>query len=305
MHKPVTRICLALAVLVVGCSEPEPATGEPDWMADLDDSKTIAELSIPGTHDSGARFDLAEGLAKCQDLTIADQLAAGVRFFDLRCRHVGDQFLIYHGSVDQNQTFDEVLATIYAFLDAHPNEVILASVKEEATPTQNTRSFEATFQSYIAQAPARWTLAPTLPRLGDVRGTLVLLRRFNATASPPLGIDATQWADNATFTISNTDAHLHIEDEYVVTNNDLKWTAATNLLDEAAAGDPSTWMLTYTSGYQMIAGLPNITIVSDDINARFDAYIADPAHAHAHLGTLAMDFVTAARVEAIVATNRP
>ena len=85
----------ALIAAVAGCSE--PSSGEPDWMADLDDTRMVAELTIPGTHDSGARFDLAQGLAKCQDLTIADQLAAGVRFFDLRCRHVQDQFLIYHG----------------------------------------------------------------------------------------------------------------------------------------------------------------------------------------------------------------
>jgi len=294
------RAAVMLAIVTVGCGS--SATGQPDWMADLDDSRMVAELSIPGTHDSGARFDLAQGLAKCQNLTIEEQLAAGVRFFDLRCRHVGDQFLIYHGAVDQNQTFDEVLETMYAFLDAHPHEVILASVKEEAVPTQNTRSFEATFQSYIDRAPTRWTLAPTPPRLGDVRGTLVLLRRFDASASP-LGIDATQWADNATFTISDANAHLRIEDEYIVTSNDLKWTAITNLLAEAAAGDPATWMLTYTSGYQMISGLPNITVVSDDVNTRFDAFLADPAHAHAHLGTLAMDFVTGARVEAIVSSN--
>src|SRR5512143_1380456 len=92
-----------LALLVVGCSQ--PASGEPDWMADLADTRMIAELSIPGTHDSGARFDLTQGLAKTQDLTIAEQLTAGVRYFDVRCRHVGDQFLIYHGGVDQNQTF--------------------------------------------------------------------------------------------------------------------------------------------------------------------------------------------------------
>jgi 1-phosphatidylinositol phosphodiesterase len=230
-----------------------------------------------------------------------------VRYFDLRCRHVQDQFLIYHGGVDQNQTFDEVLATMYAFLDAHPHEVILASVKQEAVPAQNTRSFQATFESYIAQAPARWTLAPTLPRLGDVRGSLVLLRRFDATTTPsaPLGIDATNWADNATFEIAGTDAHLRIEDEYVVTSNDTKWTAITGLLADAAAGDPATWMLTYTSGYQLISGLPDITVVSDDINARFDAFLAAPANTHAHLGTLAMDFVTPARVEAIVSTNVP
>lgn len=289
-----TLLMFALAA----CSD--SPTGESDWMAGLDDAKLIAELSIPGTHDAAARFDLTQGLAKCQNLTIAEQLAAGVRYFDLRCRHVQDQFLMYHGGVDQNQTFDEVLATMYAFLDAHPHETILASVKEEATPAQNTRTFEATFAAYVAQAPQRWTLAPSPPRLGDVRDTLVLLRRFDATAVP-LGVDATQWADNATFSISDADAHLRIEDEYIVTDNDLKWTAITNLLAEASAGDPSTWMLTYTSGYQLIAGLPNITVVSDDINARLDAFLA--ANPHAHLGTLAMDFVTAARVRAIVEAN--
>ena len=293
---------VVLLASLVGCSQ--PASGNPDWMADLADTKMIAELSIPGSHDSGARFDLAQGLAQTQKLTIAEQLDAGVRYFDIRCRHVGDQFLIYHGGVDQNQTYDEVLATMYAFLDAHPHETILASVKEESVPTQNTRSFEATFDAYIAQAPTRWILTPTLPRLGDVRGKVVLLRRFDATTTP-LGVDATVWSDNATFTISDADAHLRIEDEYVVTSNDLKWTAITNLLAEAAAGDPTTWMLTYTSGYQLISGLPNITIVSDDINARLDTFLADPANAHAHLGTLAMDFVTTARVEAILSTNSP
>jgi 1-phosphatidylinositol phosphodiesterase len=294
-----SRSALVVAALAA-CAE--PATGEPDWMAKLDDERMIAELSIPGTHDAAARFDLTQGLAKCQNLTIADQLAAGVRYFDLRCRQVQDQFLMYHGGVDQNQTFDEVLATMFEFLDEHPHETILASVKEEATPAQNTLTFEQVFEGYVAGAPARWTLAPSPPRLGDVRGTLVLLRRFDATALP-LGVDATQWPDNATFTISDADAHLRIEDEYVVTDNDLKWTAITNMLGEAAAGDPSIWTLTYTSGIQVIMELPNIPLVSDDINARLDAFLADPANAHAQLGTVVMDFVTDARIRKVIATN--
>jgi 1-phosphatidylinositol phosphodiesterase len=271
-------------------------------MADIDNATSIAELSIPGTHDSGARFELANGLAKCQSLTIEQQLAAGVRYFDLRCRHVADQFLIYHGAVDQNQTFDEVLATLYSFLDAHPGEVVLASGKEEAVPAQTTRSFEATFGAYIALHPERWALAPTLPKLGDVRGKVVLLRRFTA-ATVPLGIDASQWPDHVTFTIDNADARLRIEDEYVVSDNDAKWNAVTKLIDEAASGDPATWMLTYTSGYQTIQGLPNITIVSDDINARLDTLLSN-ASPGSHLGTVVMDFANSARVEAIVSTNR-
>jgi len=273
-----------------------------DWMADVADTRGLAELSIPGTHDSGARREPYAGLAKCQDLTIADQLAAGVRYFDVRCRHVEDAFLIYHGAIDQDQTFDEVLATMSAFLDEHPSEALIISVKEEAASSGTTRSFDATFASYVARAPDRWHLAPSLPRLGDVRGKLLLLRRFPA-AGTPLGIDGTMWPDNTTFSITN-DAALRIQDAFMVSDDALKWAAITGLLGEARAGSPSTLFLDYTSGYQTISGLPNVPSVADDINPRIDAFLADPANRSARLGVLAMDFVTAARARAIISTNR-
>jgi hypothetical protein len=47
--------------------------------------------------------------------------------------------------------------------------------------------------------------------------------------------------------------------------------------------------------------LPNITIVSDDINARLDTLLATGTNTH--VGTLVMDFVTKERVAAIVETN--
>ena len=271
-------------------------------MAQISDDKMLAELSIPGTHDSGAMVDLSPGLSKAQDLTFAQQLAAGVRYFDVRCRDVQDQFLIYHGGVDQNQTYDQVLATFDSFLRAHPHEAVIVSVKEEATPSMISQSFEATFDAYVAQMPDRWVLAPALPRLGDVRGKLVLLRRFTATTLP-LGIDATQWPDNQTFTISDADAMLRIEDQYMVTANDMKWAAITALLGEAATSPATEMMLTYSSGYQTMNGLPNIPSVSDDINARLDTLLADPANANAHLGVLVMDFITATRAKAVIATN--
>lgn len=279
-------------VLLVGCAgDPDPA-----WMAEQPNAASLAALSIPGTHDSAARFEPQAGLAKTQDLTIAEQLAAGVRYLDVRCRHVSDGFALYHGAIDQNQTFAELLATLEDFLAAHPSETIIASIKEEATPTGNTRAFEATFASYLTD---RWLTTDAVPTLGDARGKIVLLRRFAASA--PLGIDATAWPDNTTFSIGSA---LRVQDAYMVTANDAKWTAITALLDEARAST-TTLFLDYTSGYQTMAALPNITIVSDDINARLDAYLADPANATAHLGVLVMDHVTPARVRAIAATNRP
>lgn len=292
---------LALVLCHAACTGADP---DPAWMANVDDARGLAELSIPGTHDSGANFEPYPGLAKTQELTIAEQLSAGVRYFDVRCRHVEDRFMIYHGAIDQNQSFDDVLARMFAFLDDHPSETLIVSIKEEAMSDHPTRSFEATFAAYVAQAPERWALAPVVPRLGDVRGKLVLLRRFDATAVP-LGIDAAPWADNATFAIANGDASLRVQDEYMVTDNDAKWTAITGLAAEAGAGDPATLFLDYTSGFQTISALPNITSVATDIDARLDAFLAEPAHARARLGVLVMDFVTASRAQAIIATNAP
>lgn len=277
-----------LAIVLAGCT----GSDEPAWMSTQPDDTSLAALSIPGTHDSAARFEPQAGLAKTQDLTIVEQLAAGVRFLDLRCRHVSDGFLLYHGAIDQNQTFEELSATLDAFLAAHPTETILASIKEEATPSGNTRAFDATLASYLND---RWLTGATIPTLGEARGKIVLLRRF-ASAMSPLGIDATAWPDNTTFSIGTA---LRVQDAYVVTANDAKWSAITNLLAEARTATGATLFLDFTSGFQTMAGLPNILAVSDDINARLDAELANPGH----LGVLVMDHVTAERVAAVVAHN--
>ncbi len=269
-------------------------------MTRLDDARLLAELSIPGTHDSGAMFEPYPNLARAQHLTIADQLTAGIRYLDLRCRDVDDQFLIYHGAIDQNQTFDDVLVTLYAFLAAHPGETVIASVKEEAVASGATIPFEQVFERYVAATPERWYLQPRVPTLGDARGKLVLLRRFDATATP-LGIAAAPWADDATFSIANGDAMLRIEDNYMVSDNDAKWNAITALLGEASTGAATTLFLTYTSGYQTLAGLPDITVVADDIDMRLDAYLAGASPQRT--GVIVGDFANEARARAIISTN--
>ena len=110
-------------------------------------------------------------------------------------------------------------------------------------------------------------------------------------------------ADNATFSIANGDAMLRIEDNYVVADNDDKWASITANLAAAAAGDPATLYLTYTSGYQTVDALNNITIVSDDINKRLDTWLGDATNQHAHTGVLVMDFAIESRSAAIISTN--
>lgn len=290
----------ALVVVLAACDSGPPP--DPAWMTPLSDDMTLAELTIPGTHESAALYEpLNSGTAKCQNLTLDEQLKAGIRYFDIRCRHQNDEFQIYHGPFYQQQSFADVLATMTAFLDEHPMQTLIVSVKEEYTAEATTRSFADTFASYVEQDPERWHLGPSIPRLGDVRGKIVLLRRFASTTTP-LGIDgASMWGDDKTFTMMSTDATVRVQDNYKVDTNDAKWMQITSLFDEALTGAPTTWFLDYTSGYQSSGGIPNTPKVANDINARLDAYL--DANPSGRLGTLASDFTTESRIRLIIAHN--
>jgi len=271
------------------------------WMTSLPDNSSIASLSIPGTHDSGARFEPVSGTAKCQDLTIAAQLEAGVRFLDIRCRHIGNAFAIHHGSIYQNMNFNDVLLACTGFLSSHPGETIVMSVKEEYDATDNTRSFEQTFDTYVQQYSSFWSLGATIPTLGQVRGKIVLLRRFGASATPK-GIDATAWADNTVFTINNSNASLKIQDQYVVPDNNAKWNNINALLTEASTQSNNTLYINFSSGYKsLIFSIPSITTVSGNINPRINTYFT--TNTHGRFGIIPMDFVNTDRASLIANTN--
>ena len=61
-----------------------------DWMGALPSHLRLDALTIPGTHDSGATR--GGTWVTCQEMTIAEQLAAGVRHLDIRVRLHGGRF---------------------------------------------------------------------------------------------------------------------------------------------------------------------------------------------------------------------
>ncbi|ROH98488.1 MULTISPECIES: phosphatidylinositol-specific phospholipase C [unclassified Chryseobacterium] len=273
-----------------------------NWMSGIQDNISISKISIPGTHDSGARIDapVVSGTAKTQNLSIAEQLNAGVRFLDIRCRHIDNSFTIHHGSIYQNLNFDDVLNACYAFLNSHPSETIIMSVKEEYDASNTTRSFEQTFDSYIQKNPSQWDLGTGIPNLGDVRGKIKLLRRFSAGTSK--GINATSWADNTTFEINNSGAPLKVQDYYKVTNNDDKWTGISNLLNEAKNNTGDRLFINFTSGYKPgIFGIPSIPTVSNAINPKLKTFFQ--TNTKGSYGIMPIDFVSAELSELIVKTN--
>ncbi|PWN58856.1 phosphatidylinositol diacylglycerol-lyase [Chryseobacterium viscerum] len=272
------------------------------WMSGLQDNISISKISIPGTHDSGARVDapVVSGTAKTQDLSIAEQLNAGVRFLDIRCRHIDNSFAIHHGAIYQNLNFDDVLNACYAFLNSHPSETIIMSVKEEYDASNTTRSFEQTFDSYVQKNSSKWDLGANIPTLGAVRGKIKLLRRFSSGSTK--GINASPWADNTTFDINNSGVQLKVQDYYKVTNNDDKWNGISSLLNEAKNDSNGKLFVNFTSGYKPgIFGIPSIPTVSNNINPKLKTFFQ--TNTHGSYGVTPIDFVNAELSELIVKTN--
>jgi 1-phosphatidylinositol phosphodiesterase len=275
------------------------------WMGSIDGAKNIAELTMPGTHDSGALYESFSSTAKCQDLTIDQQLNTGVRYLDIRCRHFNNVFEIHHGAVYQKINFTNVLNSCTTFLRNNPTETIIMAIKEEHTSVGNNRSYEATFDSYVQQNRNLWYLEEKIPTLNQVRGKIVLVRRF-AAGSLPKGINASIWdstsaTNNTTFEINNK-ANLKIQDQYKVSNNDNKWNAFTSLINETKAGNANRLYINYTSGYKSgIFGIPNITTVSNNINPRVSSFFN--SNTKGRYGIIVMDFADSGRNNLIIKTN--
>ncbi|MFI2777801.1 phosphatidylinositol-specific phospholipase C [Streptomyces sp. ALB3] len=169
--------------------------GTQDWMGALADSTPLRRLTIPGTHNSGARHG---GLwTACQNTTVAEQLDSGIRFLDIRCRISGDAFAIHHGASYQRLNFDDVLTACRDFLAARPSETVLMRVKQEYSE-ESDAAFRRIFDLYLDGKGWRSLLRldPTLPDLGGARGKVVLLADNG-------GLPGVRYADSALFDVQD------------------------------------------------------------------------------------------------------
>lgn len=180
----------------------------PCWMKYVDDNKFLDELSIPGTHDSGTcsvdnDTEPQSSQVKCQQDYIPTQLLEGIRYFDIRLGK-GDDPGIDHGifyllKKDGNYLhLSDVIGYFKTFLNENPSEalIMLASRgNDEATD----ESITTAFAKVMADNPNLFYTSSHVPTLGEVRGKIVLLRRFglagNSVSGYTWGLDLTQWDD--------------------------------------------------------------------------------------------------------------
>ena len=251
-----------------------------NWMSRIPDSTSLAELSIPGTHNTGALHDppggfLTRDTAKNQDKTYREQLDMGVRFFDIRNHHYREsgwlsygrhEFLIYHGIANQHSKFEDVLKAVDEFLKDNPTETLIMSIKPENGSSGTIQTFEETFRWYMANSHAkdRWYIRNEIPKLGDVRGRIVLLRRFGASGE--LGINANGWRGNSPNSLPVGAGEIRIQDYFNVGSAGEKYKKILPMFLEAHRGPTATLYLNLTSAHTKTLGLPQITTVSTPVN---------------------------------------
>lgn len=180
----------------------------PCWMKYVDDNKFLDELSIPGTHDSGTcsvdnDTEPQSSQVKCQQDYIPTQLLEGIRYFDIRLGKGNDPG-ICHGDFYLFKKdgyylhLSDVIGYFKTFLSENPREalIMLASRgNDEATDDSVTTAFA----KVLDDNPKLFYTSSRIPTLHEVRGKIVLLRRFrlagNSVSGHTWGLDLTEWDD--------------------------------------------------------------------------------------------------------------
>ncbi|KAH6651046.1 PLC-like phosphodiesterase [Chaetomium tenue] len=205
------------------------------WMSTLDDTLPLSALSIPGTHNSPT-CHVALPSVRCQAVPVLDQLHSGVRFLDVRVscpvytppppppsssgndttttsspnHHTPiPELSLVHSAFPISLTgpkyLSTLLSTLHSFLEAHPSETILLSLKREGTGRGSDADLAQILHTYYInnhhQNTPRWYTSPHLPTLAQARGRIVLIRRFRLPPNTPAsgwggGIDGSVWPDN-------------------------------------------------------------------------------------------------------------
>lgn len=166
----------------------------------------LSEINIPGTHDSCTAFCTMSNMCRCQNMTVKEQLDAGVRLFDIRLYKKGQGFYLCHSIADCftdedkkiKLDFDAVLSDFRAFLKENPEETLIVSIKQDRG-IMSRWFFPSFYGKYIKGNEAEWYLQNENPALGECRGKMVLMRRCkvwkNFLKQNVSGLDFSYWKD--------------------------------------------------------------------------------------------------------------
>jgi hypothetical protein len=146
------------------------------------DRKSIADLTLPGTHDSGTYayyiLDPTSLWARCQSLTIKEQLWSGIRYLDIRVSLEDDgKVWIRHGIRKTNLKLKELIEVVKTFLEHTPSEFVILHMKVEKGD-EAVVSGAAEKELYDTASESSVYDRYDIPLVNEVRGKIVYWRRW-------------------------------------------------------------------------------------------------------------------------------
>lgn len=253
--------------------------GKSEWMKGLQDTLPLCRISIPGTHDSGTTK--GGRMLKTQTESISAQLQLGIRAFDIRLEKKNNKLGIFHSHAFQDIYWeDDVLPAFISFLQAHPSETLIVSLKKEGGELRDYASLVSA--SLINPAHQRYFIADFHPELTlkDCRGKILFLHRDHAMEDYP-GAACIGWDDNSTclLTLRNKDGKegcVLLQDEYQYESGkeaEKKIAACIRNFDKLSAEPASSrrWGISFVSATGLPSGTPKV--FADQINQPVADYL--------------------------------
>jgi 1-phosphatidylinositol phosphodiesterase len=254
-----------------------------NWMSGLDTNKYLSEITLPGTHDTGADLHTSQqgALAAyviCQDYRLANQLQLGVRWFDIRLRLYNGALCVHHGSYYLHKNFDDLLQPALDFLkagSAGAGEVVVFMIKQEYSSASDRDFGAAVYAKLQAHGLGKFYLQNKAPRLGEARGKIVIVRRFNNAQGADFGMQF-NWDDNtkgASFSAGGI--NIYVQDHYSL--NTVAYSEKIGEIENTLAlarneTDPQKFYLNYTSG-EKDARLVTLWTVASNIHPALKNYL--------------------------------
>ncbi|KAJ8495569.1 hypothetical protein ONZ45_g12805 [Pleurotus djamor] len=199
------------------------------YLAEMPDECRLSSLMLPGTHDSMAFYGWPISQCQSRSTTLPVQLQSGIRVLDVRLAIIDGRLISYHGVYPQKTPFQEILEGIHSFFQTSPRETIVMSIKQEDFARTPPPDFSKLVHEEIFNGPGgkdMWFFANRIPKLGEVRGKVVLLSRFGGNGDgwegglEGLGIHPTTWPDSekSGFTWNCKDTLVRMHDWYNISS---------------------------------------------------------------------------------------
>lgn len=250
-----------------------------DWMKMLHDTIPVCKISLPGSHDSGS---IKGGhMLQTQSTTIPVQLRQGIRVFDIRLEKRDGKLGVFHSHAFQDIYWEEdVLPTFIEFLQNHPSEMLIVSLKKEGGLLRDYASLLAA--SLSDPMPQDYFVMDFCPKLmlKDCRGKILFLHRDRVMDDFP-GAACVGWKDDSTCLLtlcgrSGRKGEVFLEDEYQYESGKetgRKVEVCIRNLDTVAAEPSSScrWGITFVSATGLPLGTPKV--FADRVNKPIADYL--------------------------------